>query len=218
MWQAAYREGQSKLPAEMPVFPLPGVLLLPGARLPLNIFEPRYLAMVDHVMATDRLIGMIQPLEQEHPSPTPALHLTGCAGRVIQYSETGDGHYLVTLMGISRFTISSELPEQGGYRRIAPDWSGHEVDLAPDECVIDRERMNSALREYFEVKQINADWKSIDASNDTQLVASLAMACPFAPLEKQALLEAPSIDVRAETMLALLEMAVHGQGRPDARH
>ncbi|MBL8707145.1 MAG: LON peptidase substrate-binding domain-containing protein [Rhodospirillales bacterium] len=234
------------LPQVIPVFPLPGVLLLPGGKLPLNIFEPRYLSMIADAIAGARVIGMIQPLKGE-AAPTKSadgealaspigatsngtvaddvtLYPMGCAGRITQFSETDDGRYLVTLSGLCRFAVLKELPLQKGYRRVIPAWTQFEGDMveAAPAVAIDRERMVRALRSYFKLNQINANWDAIRDTPDDRLVTSLAMICPFAPSEKQALLECPDANERARVLTALMEMALlgapQGKGSETARH
>lgn len=213
----------------LPVFPLAGVLLLPRGHLPLNIFEPRYLAMVDDALASDRMIGMIQPAEPNSRAEVPALYETGCAGRITALEETEDGRYLITLTGICRFRVTAEVPTTRGYRRCQVDWTPFRGDLgAPDEDAehagdhgLDRDRLGRALEPYFRLQGIKANWDAIAETPDERLVTSLAMICPFDPPEKQALLEAPDLVQRAEMMISLLEMAVlqQGSGGEDgARH
>lgn len=200
------------LPSSIPVFPLTGVLLLPRGKLPLNIFEPRYLNMVQDALAADRMIGMIQP--QPGGGAVPALYRTGCAGRITSFSETDDGRLLITLTGISRFLITQEVATMRGYRRVIPDWSPFTADLAggPETAALDRGRLDRALRGYFQLQGIDVDWNSIARTADERLVSTLAMICPFTPPEKQALLESPGPVERAEMLLTLLEMAVHDPG------
>lgn len=198
------------LPATIPVFPLPGALLLPRGRLPLNIFEPRYLNMTQDALATDRLIGMIQPREGEAPGTPPALYDVGCAGRITSFSETDDGRILITLTGITRFRIEQEVPTARGYRRVVADWSPFQDDFGPDgEVTLDRDRLTEVLRAFFDSRQITADWDAIEKAGTQQLITTLAMVCPFDVSEKQALLESESVQARGETMIALLEMARH---------
>lgn len=215
-----FSTGLEDLPATMPVFPLPGVLLLPGGRLPLNIFEPRYLAMFDDALASNRLIGMIQPSPGEEQAAVPALYPTGCAGRIVQFSETEDGRYLLTLLGVSRFDTASEIDSMRGYRRVLPDWSPFHGDLdRAEDPGIQRDRLLAVLRAYFTGKGIKADWDAIERTDNAQLVTTLAMMCPFDPTEKQALLVAADAGTRAETMIALMELAVHPtDGNENARH
>lgn len=211
------------LPREIAVFPLTGVLLLPGGKLPLNIFEPRYLAMILDALATrQRLIGMIQPFQptpQDNRGPTeaakrgdvPDLYATGCAGRITAFEEAEDGRYFVTLTGIIRFDCEQELPQHNGYRRVGADYSKYRDDLCSvAEGEIERDRLLSALRSYFLHAKISAEWGTIEATSDDRLVTSLAMSCPFNAGERQALLEAPDLAERARVMVALLEMAVAG--------
>lgn len=197
------------MPACIPVFPLPGVLLLPGGKLPLNIFEPRYLAMTQDALGTDRLIGMIQPQEDEGESRTD-LHRTGCVGRITSFTETEDGRFMITLTGIARFHVEQELESRSGYRRVVADWCSFADDFETgDELSLDRDRLMRGLKHYFAQQGIHADWDSIKNAEDRQLLTTLAMVCPFGSLEKQALLEAPTLQERGETMLTLLEMSLH---------
>ncbi|SMF09553.1 hypothetical protein SAMN06265365_10266 [Tistlia consotensis] len=213
------------LPGSLPIFPLPGVLLLPGGRLPLNIFEPRYLAMIQDALLGRRLIGMVQPKAEEEEGDTGAapVYGTGCAGRITAFQETEDGRYLITLTGLIRFDILEELAGVRGYRLVRADWSRYAGDLeAIDPPGIDRERMLEALRAYFDATGIAGDWEAIGETPNEKLITSIAMICPFEPREKQALLEAPTLEQRAEAMTAILEMAaLRGAPAPDggaARH
>lgn len=197
-------------PAEFPIFPLPGAMLLPGGRLPLNIFEPRYLAMVDDALGGGRVIGMIQPDPIRPAAPTgPALYRVGCLGRITSFSETDDNRYLITLTGLSRFAVSTELEMLQGYRRVRADLARFARDLEPDEDGVERAVLLKALRAYFAAQGFDANWDAINDMPDGTLVATLAMVCPFEPPEKQALLEAPSTADRAQALLALLEMGAH---------
>ena len=197
------------MPETIPVFPLPSALLLPRGRLPLNIFEPRYLAMLDDTLKTEhRLIGMIQPFEgQDNP---PRLHTIGCAGRVTSLSETEDGRYLIVLSGVSRFRISEELDGFAPYRRVTPSWADFRSDLNGPEDLpdFDKEDFLVLLRRYFEVASLSSDWDSMRDADTEMLINSLSMMCPFAVEEKQALLEAPQLSDRAETLSALLQFAI----------
>jgi uncharacterized protein len=203
-----------ELPGELPVFPLAGVLLLPRGRLPLNIFEKRYLAMFDDALGGDRLIGMIQPSAQTN-APSPALFSVGCAGRITSFSESGDGRYLVALDGVARFGIAEELPLQRGYRRVVPDWTRFTADVTEDTGTIDRHRLIELLQAYFRQQSLSANWDAIGQAPDERLVTSLAMICPFEPPEKQALLEAGCLSERARLMMSLLEIAIAGHGEDD---
>jgi hypothetical protein len=195
------------LPDIIPIFPLTGVLLLPRGKLPLNIFEPRYLAMTRDALGGERLIGMIQPSDPQEGGMNPAVYPIGCAGRITSFSETDDGRYLITLTGVSRFRIREELPLLSGYRRVVPEWGGFGADLEPAEAGFDREGLVRELKTYFAQRQIEADWSLIDKTPAEHLVSSIAMLCPFAPNEKQALLEAATLDARAELLTALVGMA-----------
>jgi len=207
------RFSQADLPDLIPVFPLPGALLLPRGRLPLNIFEPRYLAMLDDALKSDhRLIGMVQPSDGQ--SQPPRLHAIGCAGRVTSLSETEDGRYLIVLTGISRFRIREEVEGFTPYRRVRADWSGFDADLErPTEMpAFDKDEFLGLLRRYFEVANLSSDWESVREADPEMLVDSLSMMCPFAVEEKQALLEAPDLPARAETLTTLMRFAIAGAG------
>jgi Lon protease-like protein len=204
-----------ELPGELPVFPLTGVLLLPRGRLPLNIFEKRYLAMFDDALGGDRLIGMIQPSDTQTNDPSPALFSVGCAGRITSFSETGDGRYMMALDGVARFKIAEELPLQRGYRRVIPDWTRFATDVAEDTGAIDRHRLIELLQAYFRQQSLSANWDAIGQTPDERLVTSLAMICPFEPREKQALLEVGCLSDRARLMMSLLEIAIAGHGEGD---
>ena len=203
------------LPAEFAVFPLSGALLLPNGKLPLNIFEPRYLNMTLDSLAAGRMFGMIQPDPNAPSGETgPALYRFGCLGRLSSFSETDDGRLLITLTGLIRFAVARELDMRRGYRRIRGDFSAFAADLdaRPMSGVIEREKLLTALRAFFTARGIEANWDGIRRMSDETLVVSLAMACPFEPVEKQALLEAPTGVDRAATLLALLQM---GAASPD---
>ncbi len=208
------------LPAEFPVFPLAGALLLPQGRLPLNIFEPRYLAMVEDALGAGRMFGMIQP-DPQHPESTsgPALYRMGCLGRVSSFSETDDGRYLITLTGLVRFAIAEELPMRRGYRRIRADFSAYLADLdnAARPIGIERDALLTALRGYFARRNFEANWDAVRRMPDDQLVTTLSMICPFEPAEKQALLETATDADRAATLLALLQMGAAETDLPPGR-
>jgi Lon protease-like protein len=209
----------AQLPKTLPIFPLTGVLLLPGGRLPLNIFEPRYLAMTRDALAEARMIGMVQPTDGQGDAGDPPVYRRGCAGRMTSWSETDDGRYLITLAGVARFDITEELPRHDRlYRRVVPDWAPYSGDLAEDTAPLapaERERLLAAIKPFFDRHGISADWKAIEASADERLVTTLAMACPFAPGEKQALLDAKDATERARLLTALMEMAALGGDTPD---
>ena len=197
----------SDLPRSLPLFPLTGARILPRGHLPLNVFEPRYLEMVDYALQGDRLIGMIQPVENEETTLKPRLSHVGCAGRIVAYQETGDNRYLITLQGVCRFRLTGEMESATAWRAGFCDFSPFACDLA--ECTgaeLPRQRLLSALKTYLTSRDMQADWNSVLTAPAEALVNALAMMCPFAPTEKQALLEAASLDDRATTLLALLEM------------
>lgn len=200
------------LPQSLPIFPLTGVLLLPRGQLPLNIFEPRYLAMVEDALKMDRLIGMIQPrdFQQGMTADRAPLFETGCAGKITAFEETEDGRYLITLTGVSRFRLAEELPPQRGYRRVRADWSAFSEDRQARDCLgIDRNQLKDLLRSYFDIEGLSCSWDSIDGANDDKLMTALSMICPLDPGEKQALLEAACCRSRAKMFMTMLEMAIH---------
>ncbi|MEX0286059.1 MAG: LON peptidase substrate-binding domain-containing protein [Paracoccaceae bacterium] len=199
------------LPDTIPVFPLPGALLLPRSRLPLHLFEPRYLQMLEDSLRTDhRLIGMIQP--NPTPSRDDALHVIGCAGRVTQFSETEDGRYLITLSGISRFRIQQEVDGFCPYRRCDVSWSGFERDMgkAEQDSGFDRAGFMTLLERYFTARSLDTDWDTLNEAEDELLINSLSMLLEFDPEEKQALLEAPCLQTRRETLVTLIEFCLRG--------
>jgi Lon protease-like protein len=200
------------LPDIIPVFPLPRALLLPRARLPLNLFEPRYLAMLDDTLKTEaRLIGMVQPNEVPGREG-PGLHRIGCAGRVTQFSETEDGRYMITLAGISRFRVINEVEGFPPYRRCTVSWEGFDLDRKGTEkdTRFDRSAFIDLLGRYFDTQGLSADWKTLREADDELLVNSLSMMLDFGPEDKQALLEAPSLATRRETLVTLIEYALRG--------
>tara|TARA_R110002167_G_scaffold83990_1_gene228411 strand:- start:1116 stop:1796 length:681 start_codon:yes stop_codon:yes gene_type:complete len=198
------------LPARIPIFPLSGTLLLPEGRLPLNIFEPRYLEMVRDAMAGERIIGMVQPLTPEQLMQAPEVYPIGGAGRITAFQETDDGRMLITLTGIQRFRIAEELAVTTGYRQVIADWAPFAEDRAGigDDSQVDRERLLMGLRAYLHVKDLKADWDSIEKAPSGALINYLSMLCPFEASEKQALLQAPEIVERSRIFVALLEMSV----------
>ena len=205
----ARRFSAADLPETLPVFPLPGALVLPRGRLPLNIFEPRYLAMVDDALKSDhRLIGMVQPYDgDEEPS---RLYSIGCAGRITSLSETEDGRYLIVLTGVSRFRVIDEPEGFTPYRRVTPGWEDFAADLKGPENLEDwdRDTFMVLLKKYFDIASLSSDWESMHEADSEMLLNSLAMMCPFAVEEKQALLEAPRLSDRAETLTALIRFAI----------
>src|SRR6056297_126177 len=200
------------MPGTIPVFPLPGALLLPRARLPLHIFEPRYLAMLDDCLKTEtRLIGMVQP-NQVPGREEDGLHRIGCSGRVTQFSETEDGRYMITLSGMSRFRIAGEVEGFTPYRRCEVNWDGFERDLQGSETDpgFDRAKFMDLLDRFFSSKELSADWSTLEQADDELLLNSLSMLLEFNPEDKQALLEAPSLSTRRETLVTLIEYAMRG--------
>src|SRR6202012_2092315 len=180
---------------------------------PLNIFEPRYLEMIDDALSGGRLVGMIQPTESEETVLRPKLSQIGCAGRIISYRETEDNRYLITLQGICRFRISEEISVLSAYRQVACDFRDFSADLAQSQDGdFPRERLLAALKDYLSRRDMKADWKSVMTAPAESLVNALAMMCPFEPAEKQALLEAPSWIERVSTLVALLEISSPGTG------
>lgn len=209
-----------ELPQTIPIFPLAGCILLPEGRLPLNIFEPRYLDMCRDAMVSARAIGMVQPVDPCDDSDHPELYRTGCVGRITAFTEKDDNRFLITLTGICRFRIERELPMTKRYRRVDVDYAPYAADLAPQYCCrLDRARLMPALKTYFERQGLTADWRAVEQCPGPSLVTSLAMICPFNPSEKQALLESRDLNSRIELFLALLEMGVHdGGGTPGPCH
>ncbi len=210
-----------RLPDTLPIFPLSGVLLLPGGRLPLNIFEPRYLAMIFDSLAGHRMIGMVQPVQPggyagdglPADDGRPRVHPIGCAGRIVSFSETDDGRLLLALAGICRFRVGSELDlAQGGYRRVAAQFSSYRADMdhADEAVTLDRERLMAALAAFFRGRNLSTDWDAVKKAADGNLVTSLSMMLPFGPAEKQALLEAKDSSARAKLLIAFLEMTAFG--------
>ncbi|MAF49049.1 MAG: LON peptidase substrate-binding domain-containing protein [Rhodospirillales bacterium] len=208
------------LPDAISIFPLPGALLLPRGRLPLNIFEPRYLAMVLDALGHDRMIGMVQT-ETEHDGPVPEdadLFNIGCAGRIISFNETTDGRLLITLEGICRYRIAGELEGGNGYRRVRPDFSAYRADMEGEAPVLDRDAFLALLHRYFDAKKLKVDWKALEQTEDRLLIATLGMMCPFGLPEKQALLEAADFSAVTEVMQSLMTMAIQEAEPSTAKH
>ncbi len=195
-------------PETLPLFPLTGALLLPGGQLPLNIFEPRYLAMVDAALAGDRLIGMIQPTE-EMSANRERLYDVGCAGRITSFAETGDGRYLINLTGTRRFRLAEELSSDAPYRLARPDWSAFRIDVEDDPSVaeIDRDALLDSLRAYLASENLQIEWSKAAEASPEALIVSLAMGCPFRPNEKQALLEAKTLAEQADCLMTLMALS-----------
>jgi len=208
--------GVNDVPAVIPVFPLAAALLLPRSELPMNIFEPRYLAMVDAALAGDRVIGMVQP-DAAVPAGQrgPGLFAVGCIGRLTSFAETGDGRYLITLTGIARFRILEEVTEETPFRRCRITTEPFVDDLAGSsvgEATVDRSSVLRTFRAYLAAHDLDADWASVDRASNETLINTLAMMAPFGVAEKQALLEAPDLRARAETLVALTEMTLTREG------
>ncbi|MEL6363522.1 MAG: LON peptidase substrate-binding domain-containing protein [Pseudomonadota bacterium] len=201
------------LPETIPIFPLAGALLLPRGQLPLNIFEPRYLNMIDDALRGDRLIGMVQSRSSRNMGQSDVFSV-GCVGRIASFSETDDGRYLITLLGVSRFKVLEELDASTPYRQARVDWSPYSaVDTSTNEpLLVARRRLLDLLKQYLALEGLAADWTSIEKAGHETLVNSLAMICPFTPDEKQALIEAKTLDDRAAALTALMEMAIAEQG------
>ncbi len=206
----------SDLPIAIPVFPLGGALLFPRALLPLNIFEPRYLSMVDAALAGHRIIGMIQPAGLIAPAndETPHLAEVGCAGRITSLQETDDGRYLIALTGISRFRVKEEIRQDTPYRIVRADWNAFAGDLARPQPVDDvvRGQLVSALHAYLDRSGLKADWAAVEEAPVDALINSLSAGCPFTNPEKQALLEARTLEDRCAALITLLKMERPGQG------
>ncbi len=204
----------SDLPAEIPVFPLGGAVLFPKSVLPLNIFEPRYLNMIDDALAGSRLIGMIQPAGFASEGEHPELAGIGCLGRLTSFQETDDGRYLIALQGVTRFGVIEETTHETPYRTVRADWTRYPEDLAidDDQPALKRDELTTALKDYLERNGLKADWSSISEAPVEMLINSLSTGCPFTNPEKQALLEARTLQDRCSALIALLVMERPGQG------
>ena len=222
-----------QLPMRIPIFPLPSALLLPGGQLPLNIFEPRYLALVMHALATPtRLIGMVQPLyhhagddmsndnlANDELADDPGLFETGCAGRLSFFQESDDGRFVIALNGVCRFHRLRQELDPNGFLVADVDWQPFENDLRVDVSALDRDPLIRVMKRYFDMKGFETDWAQIENSDNHQLLATLSMICPFEVAEKQALLEADSMAKRANLLITMMEMALYDEnGGNDARH
>jgi len=204
-----------EIPAVLPVFPLNGVLLLPRGNLPLNIFEPRYKAMVEDALAGARMIGIIQPRTEAAAD----LYKTGCVGRITSFEETDDGRYLITLTGLCRFDVAEELGPVKNYRRVKPDAIAYTHDFDVKDCLgLDREDLKKMLRPYFDAQGLSCDLKAVDEVTDDKLITCLSMVCPLDAGEKQALLEAPDCHTRAKMFMTMIKMALHGSDSCKGRH
>jgi hypothetical protein len=216
----AFHPAFADLPPEIAIFPLSGALLLPEGRLPLNIFEPRYLAMVEDSLAAGRMFGMVQgDPSLPRVKGDSQVYRVGCLGRLSSFAETDDGRILITLTGVIRYRIAEEVAGRRGYRRCRVDYAEYAADLAvgAPPPTLDRAELLGALRPYFRARGIDANWDAIEQAGDAMLVTTLCMLCPFEVREKQALLEAPCAAERAKMLIALMRMDSHGmapEGRP----
>ena len=216
------------LPHELSIFPLSGALLLPWGRLPLNIFEPRYLNMTLDALKTGRIFGMVQPdydkapkdsipAERLTPESEPAVYTVGCAGRIASFEETDDGRLLILLKGLARFRIVKELDGHNGYRRVRAIYDEFERDLEPPtKFELDREKLMTYLKPYLEMQTMSINLDVLKGFSDGSLITAMCMICPFDPREKQALLEAETMSARATALVKLLQMGVFDVGKPDA--
>ena len=208
-----FQPALGELDPAIPVFPLPGGMLLPHGRMPLNIFEPRYLALVQDALGAGRLFGMIQPDSLKAPVANGAAMFTiGCLGRITSFAETEDGRIVLSLLGVIRFAVLEEADMQHGYRRLRVDYAPYvrDLDPPPEDIGLPRKALLASLRGYFERQSVTADWETIAEMDDPTLLTALSMMCPFAPSEKQALLEAASLSERTQILQALLEFGMHG--------
>lgn len=199
------------LPKRLPVFPLPGALLLPRADLPLNVFEPRYLQMISNSMAGDRLVGIIQPVDEAADMMArPKLCVVGCAGRITSYAETPDSRLLITLTGVCRFRIESELVTVTSYRSVEADYEPYSGDLIAEngQDEVDRNALLKAFRDYLDANDLRADWDQVSSASTETLVNTLSLLAPYPARDKQALLEAADLKTRADVLVALTEMAL----------
>lgn len=202
----------SDLPDVLPVFPLSGALLLPGGRLPLNIFEPRYLELIDQVVASHRLIGMVQPRNESDSSDSPALYEVGCVGRLTSLAESGDGRYLISLHGVCRYRIAEEVRVKTPYRQCRIVAFAADLAESDDGENVDREALLKTFRAYLDANELEADWESVSRAENETLVNALSMMAPYGPAEKQALLEAVDLKTRADTLVAITEIALAREG------
>lgn len=208
MGMNAVYKGPQDLPGVIPVFPLPGALLLPRGQMPLNIFEPRYLAMIDEALKSDRIIGMIQPDPESGTAVVPKLYPVGCAGRLTQLAETGDGRYIITLTGIARFRVGEEMPTTLPFRLCRINFEPFAADFVAraGEEEVDRAAVLKALQDFVQATDAKLNWKGVEEAPNEALVNALSMMSPYGPREKQALLEAPDLKTRAEILVAITEI------------
>ena len=199
------------LPGIIPIFPLNNVLLLPRCKLPLNLFEDRYLHMFDHALSTQRIIGMIQPNEKDSVKNGPNLYEIGCAGKIVAFSQTNDNRYEIVLNGLCRFKVIKETNLLLGFRQAKVSWKfyKHDLDSHSNSNISKRAEFEDKLKHYLKKINIDADWQAIEASSDEDLVNSISMSCPFNKIEKQALLESISIQDRMNVLTSLLDMSIN---------
>ncbi|MBK1701684.1 LON peptidase substrate-binding domain-containing protein [Thiococcus pfennigii] len=208
------------LPTQLPIFPLAGAVVMPGVQLPLNIFEPRYLNMVNDALAGDRLIGMIQPRSETIEDEVPQIHRVGCAGRITSYSETSDGRIVLVLTGVCRFQVRRELETRRGYRRVEPDWERFTIDYQGSEGgMVDQEGFLTSLRAYCNLRHVEIPWDDAKKMPAGELVDLLCSHLPLEPEDKQALIETLDVKDRAELMRGLMDMASASSiGTAEHRH
>ena len=210
----SFDKNVSDLPKTLPIFPLSNVLLLPRSKLPLNLFENRYLHMFDYALSNGRAIGMVQPkiakAQTKVSKKNPAIYSIGCAGYITAFTETNDNRYEIILKGICRFLVKDELPLLNGFRRANVEWESYKNDLSQVNFQNSTNRLSfeDILKKYLQKKSINADWEAIEASSDEELINSISMGCPFDINEKQALLEAKSLEDRMDVLMSLMQMSM----------
>lgn len=207
------------LPDELPIFPLSGAVVLPGVQLPLNVFEPRYLALVQAALSSDHLIGMVQP-RGDDDSDRPPIHQIGCAGRITSYSETNDGRIVLVLTGLCRFSVGEELQTRDGFRRVRPEWKGFELDLEESEASLaERDQFMGSLRAFCNQRSVEIPWDDIAKMADGDLINLLCTHLPLEAEDKQALLEAVQLGERATLMRGLMDMSAQASRfGSDQRH
>ena len=207
----SFEKNLEGLPNTIPVFPLSNALLLPKCTLPLNLFESRYLHMFDYALKKNRIIGMIQPLEKNLHEKNPDVYSIGCAGLIVAFTQTNDNRYEIVLKGLSRYQVLKETDPYNGFRIFNISWEPFESDINKNAVskLSKRNVFEDKLKQYFKKMSINADWQAIEASNDEDLINSISMGCPFTSIERQALLEAKSLDHRIEVLNSLIDMSIN---------
>ena len=210
----SFEHGMKELPDVIPLFPLNKVLLLPRAKLPLNLFENRYLHMLDYALSNKKIIGMIQPKDKgtkDSDTKNPGLYQIGCAGRITAFSETNDNRYELILKGVCRFRVKKERKVINGFRSAEVSWNEYEVDYNPHSLKSFKKRKDfeSLLKIFLSKISINADWEMVETTDDEDLVNMISMCCPFDVSEKQALLEAKTLDDRLEVLTSLMQMGIN---------